>query len=251
MYSEKLNKLSHNQEHILVFDCEFWHVFDKIENIDYLHNRDFFFLPREIAGFIISKNNKNEWKIHNKFFSTLDCPLKDVALPISKFSTVTLDSAIKLDKIQDEIGMDWVDAHESILDKQQKKLLLDALKIYKNDSNIKKKHESFSWINKFMKIYEKSVIIVKGLEDIKALKNLCKIKNFEYKDPLKIIDIANWNKKSRKVCGSAQLEHTFKCIIPKLDNETREIAKYLDFDEAHNPMTDASMTLIIAMYITH
>ena len=63
MHSKKLNLLSHNQEHILVFDCEFWHVFNKLVNIDYLPNRDFFFLPREIAGFLISKINENEWKI--------------------------------------------------------------------------------------------------------------------------------------------------------------------------------------------
>ena len=249
MHSEKLNKLAHNQEHILVFDCEFWHVFDKVEGIEYLPNRDFFFLPREIAGFVISKNSSGEWKINNKFFVILDSPLKDISLPISKFSTVTINSAIKLDQIQEEIGIDWVDVHESALNKEQKKLLLDALKIYKNDSNVKKRHQPFSWINKFMKIYENSVIIVKGHEDIKALKNICKIKNLSYKDPLKVIDIANWNKKSRKVCGSAQLENTFKCILPKLDNETREIAKQLDFDDAHNPMTDAAMTLIVAMYI--
>jgi hypothetical protein len=250
MHSKKLNLLSHNQEHILVFDCEFWHVFNKLVNIDYLPNRDFFFLPREIAGFLISKNKEDEWKINNKFFVTLDTPLKDIALPISKFSTVTLDTAIKLDQIQESIGIDWVDVHESVLNKNQKSLLLDAIKIYKNDLNVKKRHQPFSWINKFMKIYEKSVIIVKGHEDINALKNLCKIKNFNYKDPLKIIDIANWNKKSRLVCGSAQLENTFRCIIPKLDHETKEVAKQLDFDEAHNPMTDASMTLVVAMYIT-
>ena len=181
---EKLNKLSHNQEHILVFDCEFWHVFDKVEGIEYLPNRNFFFLPREIAGFILSKNSSGEWKINNKFFVTLDCPLKDVSLPISKFSTVSLDSAIKLDQIQEEIGIDWVDVHSSALNKNQKKLLLDALKIYKNDTQVKKRHQPFSWINKFMKVYEKSVIIVKGHEDIKALQNLSKIKDLDYKDNL-------------------------------------------------------------------
>ena len=65
---EKLNKLSHNQEHILVFDCEFWHVFDKIENVYYLPNRDFFFLPREIAGFLLLKDNSGNWKIHNNIW---------------------------------------------------------------------------------------------------------------------------------------------------------------------------------------
>jgi hypothetical protein len=247
---EKLNKLSHNQEHILVFDCEFWHVFDKIENVYYLPNRDFFFLPREIAGFVLSKDNSGNWKIHNKFFVTLDCPLKDIALPISKFSAVTLDSAIKLDQIQESIGMDWVDAHESILDSTQKKLLLQALKIYKNDPQIKKVHQPITWINKFMKLYSQSTIIVKGHEDINALKNLCTIKNFDYKDPSFTVDIALWNKKSKKVCGSAQLLNTFRCILPKLDRETKKFLELLDFDQAHNPMTDASMTLIVAMYTT-
>jgi hypothetical protein len=247
---EKLNKLSHNQEHILVFDCEFWHVFDKIENVYYLPNRDFFFLPREIAGFLLSKDKSGNWKMHNKFFVSLDCPLKDIALPISKFSTVTLDTAIKLDEIQENIGMDWVDAHESILDSSQKKLLLQALKIYKNDPQIKKVHQPLTWINKFMKLYSQSTIIVKGHEDINALKNLSIIKNFNYIDPPFIVDIALWNKKSKKVCGSAQLLNTFKCILPKLNKETKRFLELLDFDQAHNPMTDASMTLIVAMYIT-
>ena len=247
---EKLDKLSHNQEQILVFDCEFWHVFDRIEGAYYLPSRAFFFLPREIAGFLLSKDNSGNWKLHNKFFVTLDCPLKDIALPISKFSTVTLDSAIKLDEIQESIGMDWVDAHDSILDKSQKKLLVEALKIYKNDPQIKKAHQPLSWINKFMKLYSQSTIIVKGHEDIKALINLCRIKDFVYKNPKHVVDIALWNKKSKKVCGSAQLLNTFNCILPKLDSETKKFMNVLDFDQAHNPMTDAAMTLIIAMYIT-
>jgi len=247
---EKLDKLSHNQEQVLVFDCEFWHVFDRIEGAYYLPSRAFFFLPREIAGFLLSKDNSGNWKIHNKFFVALDCPLKDIALPISKFSAVTLDSAIKLDQIQESIGMDWVDAHESILDSTQKKLLLQALKIYKNDPQIKKVHQPITWINKFMKLYSQSTIIVKGHEDINALKNLCTIKNFDYKDPSFTVDIALWNKKSKKVCGSAQLLNTFRCILPKLDRETKKFLELLDFDQAHNPMTDASMTLIVAMYTT-
>ena len=45
-----------------------YEVFDKIENVYYLPNRDFFFLPREIAGFVLSKDNSGNWKIHNNIW---------------------------------------------------------------------------------------------------------------------------------------------------------------------------------------
>ena len=147
--------------------------------------------------------------------------------------------------------MHWVDAHSSVLDLEKQKLLKNAIKIYESDPHIKKHHEPFSWIKKFISVYSESTIIVKGTADVEALQDLCLLTGHEYKPPKFIIDIARWNKKSKKLCGSAQLEKTFNCIKGDLDHETSEILKHLPLGDAHNPVMDATMTLVVAMYSAH
>jgi hypothetical protein len=100
-----------------------------------------------------------------------------------------------------------------------------------------------------MKHYSESMIVVKGTGDIDALKNAARFYGFEYKSPLEIIDIADWNPQSRKRCGTAKLAGTFDCIKHKLDFETKHLADHLPLDKAHDPSTDASMTLLVALYI--
>ena len=241
-----LDKLSHNQKNILVFDCEFWHVFNKLNNVKYFNNTNYFFTPREIGGFLLTKDK--EWKLHSKFFVTLNNSLDDIVLPISKFSSVSIETAAKLDEIEEKIGIEWINSHSSILDTQQQKLLKKAITLYKQDSNIKKHHKSNTWIKEFLKIYSNSTIIVKGIEDIQSLKNICNILNYNYLEPKHIIDIAKWNKKSKNICGSAKLLQSFNCIQNKLPNEIKQFLPYLEFKEAHDPRTDASMTLIVGMY---
>jgi hypothetical protein len=241
-----LDKLSHNQTNILVFDCEFWHVFDKINNVEYFNETNYFFTPREIAGFLLTKDK--EWKLHSNFFVTLDKPSDDVTLPITKFASVGIETAAKLDEIVDKIGMEWNNVHSSILNKYQQKLFKKAINIYKNDSNINKHHKTNRWIKQFLKIYSNSTIIVKGSEDIKSLKNICNILDYEYLEPKHIIDISLFNKKSKNMCGSAKLFDSFNCIYNKLPYEIKQFLPYLEVKEAHDPRTDASMTLIVAMY---
>jgi len=247
MKSSKLDKLSHGQDIILCFDCEFWHLFDK-ENVNYIAERNYFFIPREIGGFIYTKNSKGEWKLNKPFFVSLNHVSEDISLPISQFASVNIETAAKLDQIKDEIGMNWVDAHFSILDNEKQKLLKKAIKIYENDPYIKKHHKSHSWIKDFLELFPKSTIVIKGLEDIKAIENLCILKGYEYKEPKKIVDIARWNKKFKKYCGSAKLEQTFLCIKENLDSEISEILDHLPKGNAHNPLMDSTMTLIIALF---
>ena len=98
-------------------------------------------------------------------------------------------------------------------------------------------------------MYSKSLIIVKGTGDIDALKNASVLNGFVYKDPLDIIDIAEWNVQSNKLCRTAKLAGTFDCIKKDLDNESKNIADFLPLEKAHDPSTDASMTFLIALYI--
>jgi hypothetical protein len=244
MDSPLLDKLSHGNQ-ILVFDCEFWHLFNKAD-VHYLPEKDYFFVPREVGGFMCKKDSG--WSIKERFFVTLDCPLDDVSLPVSQFATVKLETAVELDQIQEEIGIPWVDAHKSILNTKQKTLLNKAIKLYKNDPHIKKHHEPYSWIPKFLKVFSESTVIVKGTGDLEALQNICKIKGYLYPQPRKIIDIADWNARSKRLCGSAKLENTFNCILPKLSPEMRQILDKLPLGEAHDPTMDATMTLVVALF---
>jgi hypothetical protein len=244
MDSPILDSLSYGNS-ILVFDCEFWHLFNKAD-VHYLPEKDYFFVPRELGGFMCEK--AKGWSIKEKFFVTLDCPLDDVALPVSQFATVKLETAAELDQIQEAIGVPWVDAHKSVLDSKQKALLNKAIKLYKNDPNIKKHHEPYSWVRKFLNVFAESTVIVKGTGDLEALQNLCRIKGFDYPQPKKLIDIADWNATSKRLCGSAKLENTFNCIQSRLSPEIRKVLEHLPLGEAHDPTMDATMTLIVAMF---
>jgi len=123
------------------------------------------------------------------------------------------------------------------------------MEIYNEDINIKSHSKDNSWYSSFMKLYSESLIIVKGTGDIEALQNASILYRFKYKKPLEIIDIADWNEESNKVCKTAKLAGTFDCIKKDLDEESKNIADHLPLEKAHDPSTDASMTLLIALYI--
>ena len=57
-HNKTLDKLANGQLHILVFDCEFWHVLgiqgDK--KFVFQPDKDFFFISREIGGFLLVKD---------------------------------------------------------------------------------------------------------------------------------------------------------------------------------------------------
>jgi hypothetical protein len=107
-------------------------------------------------------------------------------------------------------------------------------------------------IKQFLEVYSKSLVIVKGKSDLESLENMCKIHGYEYKPPAAVYDIADWNLQSRKRCGTAKLEGTYDCISPRLNdkiNPRQRLRNILPMDRAHEPTTDASMTLLVAMYI--
>jgi hypothetical protein len=245
-----LDSLAGEHKQILVFDCEFWHVLGEEgdHKIKFQNNTDFFFIPREIGGFLLEKKG-SKWKLNKPFFVTLGIHSRDIVLPISKFATLTAESARKLDEIEPRLGLPWGDAFYSRLSTEGKLEFKKGLKIYKEDSNIKKNHKPPSWYQKFMDVYSKSLIIVKGTGDIDALKNASVLNGFVYKDPLDIIDIAEWNVQSNKLCRTAKLAGTFDCIKKDLDHESKNIADFLPLEKAHDPSTDASMTFLIALYI--
>lgn len=244
-----LDKLAGTHTKILVFDCEFWHVLGSSGYIPTQNSPDEFFMPREVGGFVLAKTG-DTWSLKGNFFVTLSPPKgRDVSFVSSAFATVTRKTADELDLFQGLLQSPWHKSFEATLPDDTKPFLKEGIRTYQEDSNIKNSHKSPSWLKTFIKVYSESLIIVKGPSDIEALQNACKFHKIEYKKPLAIYDIADWNPMSHKICGSAKLEKTYECIRPKLNNENKQLDKILPKGEAHDPTVDASMTLIIAVYI--
>jgi hypothetical protein len=245
-----LDSLAEQHTKVLVFDCEFWHVLKKPRDRYFTVNKKetFFFIPREVGGFVLEKVG-DQWELNEPFFVTLGKPPRDTVLPISHYSTVTPQTGWKLDQIEKRIGIPWGEAFYTKLNEQQQKAYNEGMQIYNEDTNIKSHSKDNSWYSSFMKLYSESLIIVKGTGDIEALQNASILHGFKYKKPLEIIDIAEWNDESNKLCQTAKLAGTFDCIKKDLDEESKNIADYLPLEKAHDPSTDASMTLLIALYI--
>lgn len=250
-FNKALDSLAHGQAKILVFDCEFWHVLGEPGDKQYIYqqNSEFFFMPRELGGFLLTKNVDGSWNYREPFFVTITKPKRGVAFPVSHYSTVTQPTAILLDKIEQQLGIGWGEAYPSRLSIEGRKLHAEGVRAYENDPNIKSHHKPPSWYQIFMKHYSESLIVVKGNADIEALQNAATYYGFEYKLPRQVHDIAVWNPQSRRKCRTAKLAGTFDCIKTKLDPETKALADYLPLEKAHDPSTDASMTLLVALYI--
>jgi|LauGreDrversion4_2_1035121.scaffolds.fasta_scaffold46919_5 hypothetical protein len=244
-----LDKLANNHNRILVFDCEFWHVLGSSGYIPTQTSSNEFFMPREIGGAVLTKSGL-EWTLKGKFFVTLSPPKgKEVSFVSSAFASVTKKTSDELDLFQNLLQSPWHASFESTLPDDIKPFLKQGIQTYQQDSNIKKAHKPSSWLKTFIKLYSESLIVVKGPSDIEALKNACRFHKIDYKDPLSVYDVADWNPKSHSLCGSAKLEKTYDCIHSKLNDENKRLDKLLPKGEAHDPTVDASMALIIAVYI--
>ena len=181
-----MDKLAGKHTSILAFDCEFWRA-----------NGVFF--PRELGGFTIVKD-EDGWEYTGEFLVTFSPPPKhEISFVSSAFSSVGAETRKKLDDIQNRIQNDKEDLHK------------ESVKLYREDAIVKKHHKPPSFLKKFMKLYETSLIVVKGKGDIDALKNACRLYGIEYNDPEGIIDIAVWNSKLKAKCGTAKLEGTYTC----------------------------------------
>jgi hypothetical protein len=136
---------------------------------------------------------------------------------------------------------------------QEYNLFKDIINTILNDANTIdrriKEDEQIKFINNTNQLFNKSYLIVKGLEDLKALKNNTILLNQRPIERFTFFDIASYNNISLKKCGSAELEKTYICLS-KL-NLIEEYQKYLkiiqDFTKlkAHNPLVDAYYTWII------
>ena len=246
-----LDTLAGSHTSVLVFDCEFWRVYGA-RGYKAIPNSDEMFMPREVGGFLLTKNKDDTWTYHPPFFVTLDPPDLDISFISSQFATVSKKTADELDIIQASLVMPWAAAYKHALPEQQHEILEEGINVYLNDSNIKKYRKTKSWYKKFIEMYSTSLVVVKGLYDMEAFENACKYHGVPYKKPLAVYDIAEWNLKSRQKCGTAKLEGTYDCIINELPDSTgkkKRLRDILPLGEAHDPSSDAAMTLLVALYI--
>jgi hypothetical protein len=245
-----LDILAGTHDQLLIFDCEFWHVYGSEGYIPLQKLPNEFFMPREIGGFFLTRSVDNQWIYRDSFFVSLSPPRgKDVSFVSSAFSNVTEETAKELDELQNVLSVPWSSAYLNVLPEELRETLLDGIETYNKDPIIKKAHKPASWLKQFLEAYSNSLVIVKGTSDIEALQNACKFHGFEYKKPKDVYDIADWNLTSRKKCGTAKLDGTYACIYPKLADETKKLILDLPIKRAHEPASDAAMTLIVALYI--
>jgi hypothetical protein len=231
-----MDKLAGNHTKILAFDCEFWRVSGTTKTVKHIPKTNEFFVPREIGGFVFEKN-ENEWIYCGDFILTFSNPKGLSASFVSSgFSGVSASTKKKLDHIQNEI--------------QNKGLNLakESVSIYNKDPIVKSAHKPPSFYKTFMKLYEESLIVVKGTQDIDALKNACTLYNIDYTEPKGVYDIAEWNPEAHKKCGTAKLEGVYKCLKTEL-KEFKSFEKMLPVGKAHDPRSDAAMTFLIALKI--
>ena len=242
LYNQHIDKLGEGFDQILTFDCEFWRVYGA-SGFKAIPKTDEFFTPREIAGFMIKKDEKGIWNYPGHFFVTFSPPKsREVSFISSEFASVSAKTQQEMYKYQSEFQNNGF----------SQDMVKESLKVYLQDKHIKNNHKPNSWINSFLKDFENSLVVVKGLSDLDALKNMCILNGYEYKSPAGIFDIAKWNSESHKLCGTAKLEGTYDCISRKVDDsgtKTRRLRDILPLGRTHDPVSDAAMTFLVAIYI--
>ena len=239
-----LDKLAGSHDKILVFDCEFWHIFESKGFLQFDKSRDEFYIPREFGGFLLTKNTDGSWSYKDDFFVTLAPPKgRNVSFVSPAFANVTKKTVDALNEYQSFFQT------SSYSPDELRDLLKESTNVYLEDSIVKKAHKPNSWYKSFLTLLSESLVILKGKNDLDAIQNACKLYGLEYKKPKAVFDVAHWNRKSKKECGTAKLEGTFECIRDEVDPEIKKLYKMLPLGEAHNPLSDAAMTFIVALYI--
>lgn len=232
-----IDKLAEGHEKLLAFDCEFWNIHHEL------------YTPREMAGFFLIKKN-GKWSIKKEFFVTFLPPKgHDVSFVSATFASVNPSTTEKLVDLERKLSKPWFESFVHSVPKIEEEFVEESIRIYNADPYIKEHRKPITWLHTFLKDYSDSIIIVKGTGDIECIQYACKLNNLTYSPPKGIYDIALWNKKSHRLCGTAKLEGTYKCIEHDFNDEIKEFAKLVPIEKAHNPLTDASMTFLVALYM--
>jgi hypothetical protein len=134
-------------------------------------------------------------------------------------------------------------------------IFIKNINLILNDKKVKKRQiiKTNEFIKLTNKLFSFSFLIVKGLEDIKALKNHTILLQQKYILLTNFFDIAIYNELLFNKCNSAKLEETYFCLekmnlINDYDKYYKIINKFIEF-KAHNPLADSYYTFIIFMIL--
>jgi len=253
--------------YIIVFDIEFLRYKIKREQVMTIH---------EMGGIILYKKN-DEWFLYCFFHFNLKPLIKNIKqyyLLVSTTNTVSEKTYKQLfeneQKLLPEFNPDsifikmykikkiekikyMINGYDLKKHKIEYKLFEQNINLILNDPLVRSreinKNDEINFINLTNKLFSISYLIVKGLEDLKAIKNHTRLLNQSHIKLINYYDIAKHNDFLYKKCDSAQLEKTYFCI-EKMD----KIKPYINFIEyletfteikAHNPLIDAYYTWII------
>jgi hypothetical protein len=219
--SAALDLLAGKHTSLLAFDCEFWH-------------KGASFLPREVGGYHLTRSG-DAWTRSPPFFVVLPPPAGQLNRVSSKFSTTTSKTAEALDILEETERT----APEFLGNK-------DIVDVYFADAKVRPYLKPASWLKGFAELIRESVVVVKGDMDLKAMKTACVSHGFSFHAPLGIVDIARHNPEFNKRCKTAKLEGTYDCIKKELD---AGLKKAFPTAKAHNPVSDAAMTIQIAAWL--
>ena len=152
----------------------------------------------------------------------------------------------KISKIKHQIKGYDLDGREYELFKKSIELILNDQDSLSRQIN---KYNQIKFINLTNKLFLKSYLIVKGLEDIKALKNHSLLLNQNSKRLVNYFDIARYNEMLFKKCNSAELEKTYICLenlnLTNKYDQFKQIIMMFTKMKPHNPLVDAYYTWII------
>ena len=134
-------------------------------------------------------------------------------------------------------------------------IFIKNINLILNDKKVKKRQiiKTNEFIKLTNKLFSISFLIVKGLEDIKALKNHTILLQQKYILLTNFFDIAIYNELLFNKCNSAKLEETYFCLekmnlINDYEKYYNIINKFIEF-KAHNPLVDSYYTFIIFMIL--
>lgn len=211
-------------------------------------------------------------------------PEKIIRYEVGKFSNVSLETAKLMQKNDEYFLTDsFIETHVTKFDKQHKipylkknrekilfeiykddlpkslkKIVDDQYKLYHEDRNVKDRSLSVSdtveFLDLFHELQMKATLLIKGRNDLDAICNnmtlinkKCELSKAHY------YDIEIFNSLSRRFFGSAKLYDTFVGFT--------ESSQYLEVKDslesllseknlnAHNPLFDAYITLVVAVVI--
>lgn len=152
----------------------------------------------------------------------------------------------KISKIKHQIKGNDLNGKEYELFKKSIELILNDPDSLSRQIN---EQLQIKFINLTNNLFSKSYLIIKGLEDIKALKNHSLLLNQNSKKLVNYFDIARYNEMLFKKCNSAELEKTYLCLenlnlTNKYDQFKQMIMMFTKM-KSHNPLVDAYYTWII------